>query len=90
MFYFRVIAEDEITISQYFLIALTCYISCSESLQTKKLGLLLWKRRHFVLLFLNPFSKEDWFKAIKVDGRPGIWPLSIMLHHSEAAQKFWI
>ena len=39
MFYFRVVTEDEITITQYFLIALTCDISCSESLQTRKTDL---------------------------------------------------
>lgn len=46
MFYFRVIAEDEITITQYFLITLTCYIGCSKSLQTRQLSLVQRRRRH--------------------------------------------
>lgn len=36
------------------------------------------------------FSKGAYFKAIKIDGQPEIWPPGIMLHHSEVAQKFWI
>lgn len=46
MFCFRVIAEDEITITQCFLITLTCYIGCSKSLQTRKLSLVQRRRQH--------------------------------------------
>lgn len=46
MFYFRVITNKDIIIFIYFFIALTCYISCSESLQTRTLGLVQWLRRH--------------------------------------------
>lgn len=81
MFYCRVIAEKEITITRYFLTALTCYISCSESLQTRKLSPVQWRRVH-----TQNLSQSDTDSS---HGRPGIWPLSIMLHHSKAAKKFW-
>lgn len=42
MFYCRIVANCY----SVFFIALTCYISCSESLQTRTLGLVQWLREH--------------------------------------------